>query len=120
MCVILAIGVATDALVGKQINTVMSLLATVFIVCPMTLLCLIPYGLFALSAYGTGWLYANAQTPLRYTRRVTERIAGATNQHVPRLARPLIAVNVWLTRWEKTLLSGDQPPLSSEEDTADE
>jgi hypothetical protein len=103
LCVILAIAVATDALVSKQISIVMSILATCFLALPAVFLCAVPYALLAVIAALAGKGYARAQTPLRFARRTTEKIATKTNQYAPRVAQPLLALNVRLTRWEETL-----------------
>jgi uncharacterized Tic20 family protein len=105
LVVILAAAVATDALVSKQITIMMSILATCFLALPAVVLCLVPYALLAATAALAGKGYAHAQTPLRFVRRTTEKIAARTDEYVPRLAGPLLALNVRLTRWEKTLSS---------------
>jgi hypothetical protein len=105
LCVILAIAVATDALVGKQVSIVMSILATCFLALPAVIFCAVPYFLLAVIAALAGRGYAHAQTPLRFVRRTTEKIATKTDEYAPRVAQPLLALNVRLTRWEKTLRS---------------
>jgi hypothetical protein len=103
LCAALVIAVAMDALASQQVTIVMGILATAFIAFPMVILCLVPYFLLVVGAYGTGRLYAHSTTPLRRVRRVTEQMAAKTNRYVPRLARPLIGLNDRLTRWEHTL-----------------
>ena len=105
LCVALAVAVAKDALVDKQITIVASILATCFLALPAVLLCAVPYALFAALAALAGKGYAQAQTPLRFTRRTTEKIAVKTDEYAPRVARPFMALNVRLTRWEKTFSS---------------
>jgi hypothetical protein len=105
LCVVLAVAVARDALVDKQITIVMSILATCFLALPAVLLCVVPYALFAALAALAGRGYAQVQTPLRFTRRTTEKIAVKTDEYAPRVARPFLALNVRLTRWERMLSS---------------
>ena len=105
LCVVLAVAVARDALVDKQITIVMSILATCFLALPAVLLCAVPYALFAALAVLAGKGYAQAQTPLRFARRTTEKIAVKTDEYAPRVARPFLALNVRLTRWEQMLSS---------------
>lgn len=103
LCVYLAISIANDTLVSKQISVVMSILATCFLALPAVLLCAVPYALMAVIAALAGRGYAHAQTPLRFARRTTEKIAAKTDAYAPRVAQPVLALNVRLTRWEKTL-----------------
>jgi hypothetical protein len=105
LCVVLAVAVARDALVDKQITIVMSILATCFLALPAVLLCAVPYALFAALAVLAGKGYAQAQTPLRFARRTTEKIAVKTDEYAPRVARPFLALNVRLTRWEQMVSS---------------
>jgi hypothetical protein len=105
LCVVLAVAVARDALVDKQITVVMSILATCFLALPAVLLCAVPYALFAALAVLAGKGYAQAQTPLRFARRTTEKIAVKTDEYAPRVARPFLALNVRLTRWEQMVSS---------------
>jgi hypothetical protein len=105
VCVVLAVAVARDALVGKQVTIVMSILATCFLALPAVLLCAVPYALFAGLAVLTGKGYAQAHTPLRFARRTTEKIAVKTDEYAPRVARPFLALNVRLTRWEQMVSS---------------
>jgi hypothetical protein len=105
LCVVLAVAVARDALVDKQITIVMSILATCFLALPAVLLCAVPYALFAALAVLAGRGYAQARTPLRFARRTTEKIAVKTDEYAPRVARPFLALNVRLTRWEQMLSS---------------
>jgi hypothetical protein len=116
LCVLLAVAVATGALVGKQITVVMSLVAMVFIALPMTILCLVPYFLLAVSAHLSGRAYARARTPLRSARRLTEQMALTTDRHAPRFARPLIGLNIRLTRWEHTLRGWQQSAMPVEKE----
>ncbi|HVO69290.1 MAG TPA: hypothetical protein VMT24_04545 [Aggregatilineaceae bacterium] len=116
LCVVLALAVATGALVGKQITVVMSLVATVFIALPMTILCLVPYFLLAVSAHLSGRVYARARTPLRSARRLTEQVAHTTERDVPKLARPLIGLNTRLTRWEHALRGWQQSAMPAEKE----
>jgi hypothetical protein len=105
LCVVLAVAVARDALVDKQITIVMSILATCFLALPAVLLCAVPYALLAALAVLSGKGYAQVQRPLRFTRRTTEKIAVKTDEYAPRVARPFVALNVRLTRWEHMLSS---------------
>jgi hypothetical protein len=83
----------------------MSILATCFLALPVVLLCAVPYALFAALAVLAGRGYAQARTPLRFARRTTEKIAVKTDEYAPRVARPFLALNVRLTRWEQMLSS---------------
>jgi hypothetical protein len=118
--VILIVAVATHVMVSKQITVIMSLLATAFIALPMAILCLVPYFLLAVSAYGAGRVHANAQKPLRAVRRITGQIAEKTNRYFPRIAGPVISINVQIARWEQAFRSWQQSSPSSEEEKIDE
>jgi len=100
LAVVLLISVAAGGLVAKQITVVMSILASAFILLPLVLLCVVPYALLAVAAAGTGLAYSKAQVPLRFVRRITERIAIKTQELAPRMAQPLIGVNARLARLE--------------------
>lgn len=113
LCVALIIGVATGELENRHIATMMSVLATVFIALPLTLLCLVPYMLLAVLAVAGGRGYAHAKTPLRFVRHASEQIAIKTNQVAPRLAEPLTGLNVRITRWEHTVRSWQQESAQS-------
>jgi hypothetical protein len=105
LCVVLAVAIARDALVGEQVTIVMSILATCFLALPAVLLCAVPYALFAALAVLAGKGYAQVRTPLRFARRTTEKIAVKTDEYAPRVARPFLALNVRLTRWEQMVSS---------------
>jgi hypothetical protein len=120
LCVVLAISVLTGALVGKQVTTLMGIVATVFIVFPLTLACLVPYFVLVLSAYGAGRVYAHSRKPLRFSRRLTEQIATKTNQVAPKVARPLIGLNTRTTRWEHALREWVKPTLPTGKESTDE
>lgn len=117
LCVVLAVAVATGALVGKQITVVMGIVATAFITLPLAILCLVPYFLLAAGAALSGRAYARATTPLRSARRLTEQVALKTDEVMPRLARPLIGLNTRLTRWEHRLRGWQQSALPVEKET---
>ncbi len=102
---VLIAAAANDAIESKQITIIMSILATCFLALPAVLLCLVPYALLAGTAILAGKGYEHVQTPVRFLRRTTERIAVKTGEWAPQLARPVLALNVQLTRWEKTLSS---------------
>jgi hypothetical protein len=120
LSILLAIAVGTGSLVGKQITTIMGILATVFILIPMAVLCLLPYLLLAASAVGVGALHANAKTPLQFVHRLTGKIAAQTKHHGPRLARPLVGLNVRLTRWEYIMRGWLRPALPHGKESTDE
>jgi len=109
LCVILAVAVATGSLESTQITVVMGLLATLFVLIPLTIVCLVPYFLLAMAAVLAGRGHAHAQTPLRSVRHLTGQIALKTDQLAPKLARPLLALNVRVTRWEHMLSDWLQP-----------
>lgn len=103
LCIALVIGVAAGDLESRQITTVMSVVATVFVALPLTLLCLVPYMLLAALAVAGGRGYAHAKTPLRFASRLSEQIAVKTDQIAPRLTESLTGLNVRMTRWEHTI-----------------
>jgi len=114
--VLLMVGVAAGALVFEQVSVIMGILATAFIALPLALICIVPYLAFGALAVGTGKLYARARTPLRAARRFTERVSTRTQRTLPRLARPVIALNTRLARWEHTLLGWQQTALQAGKD----
>lgn len=120
LCVVLIFGVATGALVGKQITSMMGILFSAFIAIPLCLICLVPCFLLMALAYGAGRLYRYTMTPVRFARRVTDQLAEQTKRHVPRLGQPLISLNVRLTRWEHRLLGSRSPMLPSGKEETDE
>ncbi len=119
LCVALAIGVATGSLERTQVTVVMGILATAFVSLPLVILCLVPYLLLAALAQLAGQGHAHARGPLRRVRHLSEQLAVATDKHVPRLARPLIGLNVRLARWEH-VVRGVLPPLPAEKDATHE
>lgn len=120
VCGALVLAVIGGALESKQITIVMGIVATAFLALPMAILCLVPYVMLAALAALSGRGYAGARGPLRSARRTTERLAQTTAGVAPRLARPLIAVNVRLTRWEHTLRGQPSPALPVERKTSHE
>ncbi len=114
LCIVLVASVAGGTLESKQITIVMSILATAFITLPLAILCLVPYALLAVLAHASGRGYAHVRTPLRLIRDLTGGVAATTHAVAPKLARPLIAVNVRLARWEATLLGPRKPVLPVE------
>jgi ABC-type dipeptide/oligopeptide/nickel transport system permease component len=121
LCVVLGIGSAAGTIQNDQITVIMSIVATLFIAIPMTLLCLIPCLLLVVTAYFSGRAYAHARTPLRAARRLSGQIAQTTSKQAPRFARPLIGLNARLTRWEHTLRSWQQTEaLPAQEEKNDE
>ncbi len=103
VCAGMILAVIGGAFEGQQITIVMSAVATLFLALPMAILCLVPYVLLAVLASLMGRGYAGAQGPLRSARDATAQVAQVTADVAPRLARPLIALNVRLTRWESVL-----------------
>jgi len=103
VCLGLILAVMGGAFESQQITIVMSVVATLFLALPMAILCLVPYILLAVLASLTGRGYARARGPLRSLRGATARMAQTTAVVAPRLARPLMALNVRLTRWESML-----------------
>jgi hypothetical protein len=101
--VILGISAMTGSVESRQVNVVMSAVATCFLALPAVILCLIPSGLLIGAALLVGKGYEYAQTPIRYARRITDQVAAQTNHYAPRVARPFLALNVRLTQWETTL-----------------
>lgn len=121
LCVALAVGVATDNLESEQITTIMSLVFTLFVALPMVLLCMVPVVLTIVIAYIGGWSYAHTKTPIRWARQLSERIAAATDKFAPRVVRPLVGLNVQMTRLENTVRNMQRTPaLPSSKDTDDE
>ncbi|MBP8974993.1 MAG: hypothetical protein KBH93_14085 [Anaerolineae bacterium] len=120
VCGALLLAVIGGALESKQITVVMGIVATAFLALPMVLLCLVLYVALAALAVLTGRGYARARGPLRVTRRTTERVAQTTAALAPRFARPLIAMNVRLTRWEHMLRGQPSSALPVERKTSHE
>lgn len=120
VCGALILAVIGGALESKQITVVMGIVATAFLALPMAILCLVPYFALAALAALSGRGHARARGPLRSARRTTERLSRTTAAVAPRLARPLIAVNVRLTRWERTLRGPSGPALPVERKTSHE
>lgn len=120
LSVILAIAAGTGSLVSKQITTIMGILATLFVLIPMVVLCLVPYFILAVSAVGVGLLHANAKIPLQFVHRLTGKIAAQSERQLPRLARPLVSLNVRLTRWEYIMRGWLRPALPGGKESADE
>jgi len=119
LCIALAIGVATGSLDSEQITVIMSLVFTLFIALPMVLLCLVPVALMIVIAYFGGWSYAHTKTPIRFARRLSEQIAVTTDKFAPRIVRPLVGLNVQMTRLENTVQNLQRPsalPSSKEAD----
>jgi hypothetical protein len=98
------------------VTVIMSCVATAFVFLPLTLLCIVPYALVAFGAVGAGRAYAHAVGPLRFVRRLTDRLAFQTKQHVPKLARPLIGLNTRMTRWEYRLKGWQQAQIPARKD----
>jgi len=117
---LLIVGVATDSLVFEQVSVIMGILGTAFVLLPLVLLCVLPYLVAAALAIGVGQLYARARSPIRATRRFTERVADRTHRTLPRLAHPLIALNARLARWEHTLLGWQRSALEARKDRSHE
>ena len=114
VCIGLILAVMGGALESKQITIVMSVVATAFLALPLAILCLVPYVLLAALASLTGRGYAGARGPLRSARRATARMADTTAAVAPKLARPLIALNVRVMRWESMLRGQPTPVLPVE------
>jgi hypothetical protein len=115
----LLIAVAAGSMVNEQITVIAGILATVFVLIPLVIVCLIPYVLLVLGAYGAGRAYANAQTPLRFVRRLTGQITDKTDQLAPKVAKPMIALSTRLTRWEYTLRGWQDPALPTGKELSD-
>jgi len=121
LCIVLIIGVATGSLVSKQITVLMGCLGTLFVLIPLVLVCLLPYAALAITAAGVGRVYANFQTPLRFVRRLTERMAGKTHELAPKVAQPLIGLNTRMTRLEHMVRGWtDRPALPARRDTSED
>ncbi|MCL4238102.1 MAG: hypothetical protein KJ047_07605 [Anaerolineae bacterium] len=120
VCSVLILAVVGGALESKQISIVMGIVATAFLALPLAILCLVPYVVLAALAALTGRGYAGVRGPLRSARRATERLAQTTAAAAPRLARPLVTMNVRLTRWEHTLRGQPGSALPVERKTSHE
>ena len=117
----LGVGVAIGDLESSQVTTVMGIVATAFIALPMMLLCLIPFALFAVLAWLGGKGYAHAQLPLRFARRLTGQIAIKTDQIAPKLTKPLVGLNIGVTRLEHMIRGWQQTqPLPTTKDRNDD
>jgi ABC-type dipeptide/oligopeptide/nickel transport system permease subunit len=103
VCLGLILAVMGGAFESQQITIIMSVVATLFLALPMAILCLVPYILLAVLASLMERGYARARGPLRSVRGATARLAQTTAVVAPRLARPLMALNVRLARWESML-----------------
>jgi hypothetical protein len=121
MCVALIVGSAAGTVRDDQITVIMSIVATVFVVIPLTLLCLIPVFALVAIAYLSGRAYAQARPPIRAARELTSQIAQTTREQAPKFAKPLIGLNARLTRWETTVRRWQQPEaLPAQEETQNE
>jgi uncharacterized membrane protein len=100
-CVVLIVAVATDTLEFRQVSVIMGLVATAFIALPMTILCVVSYLIFAFLAAGSSLAYSQTRGPLRAARVFSERVAVKTDEVAPRVARPFVALNVRITKWER-------------------
>ncbi len=103
LCVTLAVGTAAGQIEARQITIIMGILATAFIALPLVILCVVPYIMLALLASLSGLGYAHAKKPIRFLRHASERVAETTARTAPRVVRPLVSMNVRITRWEETI-----------------
>jgi hypothetical protein len=115
LCVGLVIAAATDTIEAEQITIIMSVVSTLCLALPISVLCLVGCGAMIAGAYAGGWGYAHVKTPLRAVRRLTETIARHTNRLAPKLARPTITLNTRVTRWEHRVRNWIAPPEESGE-----
>ena len=115
--VALIVAVAVDSMNATQVTVIMSIVATLFIAIPMVIVCVVPFVVLGLGAWGIGRIHAKARGPLGTTRRLTGKIATKTNELAPRVARPTMALNIRLTRWEHTLRGWLLPSPEGEENT---
>lgn len=112
LCVVLVVSVAADGLSFRQVTVAMGMLFASFLALPLIILCLVPYLLFAASAAGLGLLTGKARKPIRAARQLTGTVATKTHQVAPRVARPLLGLNVRMARWEGILNAWLAPALS--------
>ena len=113
-------GVASGGMAFKQVTVAMGMVFTAFIALPLVILCLIPYMLFAVAAVGVGMAHQGAQRPIRALRGFTGTMSEKTGQFVPKLARPLLEINVRLMRWERVVSAWASPTLAPGKDEHDE
>lgn len=118
--VVLIVAVAADSLVFKQVTVVSLCLGIPFILVPLALLCVVPYLLVAVLAIGVGKAYGVTRPVIRSARHFTERVTARTHRTMPRLARPLIALNQRLSRWEHTLMGWQRSSLGAGKDQSHE
>ncbi|MBN1565976.1 MAG: hypothetical protein JXA10_19205 [Anaerolineae bacterium] len=117
----LIIAVATDAIEPVQVNIVMSVVSTLCLAIPLSLLCLGGCAVMILVAYSGSWGYKHVRTPIRAVRRLTDTITAQTKQQAPKIARPTMALNTHITRVEHSLRHWIAPvETSGRKDSYDE
>ncbi len=113
LCVALIVAAATNAIEPVQITIIMSVVSTLCLAIPISLLCLVGCAAMIAVAYAGGWGYAHIKKPVRAARRLTETITDHTNRVAPKIARPTMVINTRLTRLEYSLRSWIAPSEES-------
>ena len=122
LLVALTVAVATNSMEFVQVRTMMGLLATIFIACPMALLCMISTLLLVGLSIGSGLAYRHVRTPLRGVRAFSERVARQTDELAPKVAAPFTRLPLWIEKWEHVFkrLPAGEDDNQSKEDTNDQ
>ena len=113
LCVGLVIAAATDAIEPVQITIIMSVVSTLCLAIPISLLCLVGCAAMIAIAYAGGWGYTHIKTPVRAIRRLTHTITERTHRLAPKIARPTVALNTRFTRLEHSIRNWIAPSQES-------
>ena len=109
--VVLILAVATGSLVFKQVTVVSCAWASCyFAAAGPAVLC------HTFCSRAGDWRRKGVWSPVRSSgpRHFTERVTARTHRTMPRLARPLIALNQRLSRWEHTPMGWQRSSLEQE------
>jgi len=88
---------------GQQINVIAGIMMTIFVLCPMAILTLIPAGLLIWIAFSSDNLYDWTAPPLRKVRHWTTRGAEITHQLSERITEPVIKGRARYDSWLHTI-----------------
>jgi hypothetical protein len=120
LCVALVIAAATGTIEPVQVTIVMSVVSTLCLALPISILCLVGCAAMIALAYAGGWGYRHVKIPVRAVRGLTETITAHTNRLAPKIARPTMAINIRVTRLEHSLRSWIAPSEESREKDKDD
>jgi hypothetical protein len=109
-CTVIA---ATDAIEPVQVTIIMSVVSTLCLAIPISILCLAGCAAMIAVAYAGGWGYAHIKTPVRAIRRLTETITDHTSRLAPKIARPTMSINTRVARLEYSLRNWIAPSEES-------